>query len=567
MNRYENLLKKMCDSLIKRQIVHYGTPHDGGFLCDSCTVIHGRADNAVFPMIYMYSKSGEEKYLNCVRNLFHFQDSLTDIDGSVYNDGHTKWKGTTVFSAIFYFKSLYHFSDILPEDIKSELNVRLKNMSRWVYENIKIGFRSNVNYYAAASCLNAMCGKYFNEEKYLLRSRELFDYCLNLFSENGILAGEGQPHNSLTEKNCIPADMGYIFEESLPCLVDCGEFLEDEQALKFIAENAKKLLDFALPDGGIDNSFGSRNNKWTYYGSRTADGAISGMIKLSKYDVSFSEFAYLNANLIEKCFSDSVLYGGVMYEENGQPGCVHHLFSHAAGLADALASGLDENIKRGSLNFDFSKREYKYYPEIDTYKISTKKYLATVTGYDFRTYTYQNGASHSSGGALSMLFKKDTGPVIAGSVYEYSLSEPLNMQLPKGNIIISSLIPRLEYEKGGIKYATCLSSNAKIKAEEKENSLLIYVKTNFVRVSDWEAEDKELFAEIFYEFSDEKVLINVTKSKEKNGVKFILPVIENSAKIFTENKAEKRKIFSLSGGFSAEEFSFPCDEEIKITIM
>ena len=73
MNKYENLLKIWCDSLIKLQIKGYGSPHDGGFLCGACTVLHGRADNAVFPMIYMYAKTGEEKYMESARLVLSFQ--------------------------------------------------------------------------------------------------------------------------------------------------------------------------------------------------------------------------------------------------------------------------------------------------------------------------------------------------------------------------------------------------------------------------------------------------------------------------------------------------------------
>ena len=69
MDRYGELLKIWCDSLLKRQLRGYGAPHDGGFLSDACTVLHGRADNAIFPMVYLYAETGEKQYLDSARQL------------------------------------------------------------------------------------------------------------------------------------------------------------------------------------------------------------------------------------------------------------------------------------------------------------------------------------------------------------------------------------------------------------------------------------------------------------------------------------------------------------------
>lgn len=58
-------------------------------------------------------------------------------------------------------------------------------------------------------------------------------------------------------------------------------------------EYVKSHLEFVLPDGAIDSSFGSRVNKWTYWGSRTSDGMQEGLC-LSD-DPLFIESAELNA--------------------------------------------------------------------------------------------------------------------------------------------------------------------------------------------------------------------------------------------------------------------------------
>ena len=91
----------------------------------------------------------------------------------------------------------------------------------------------------------------------------------------------------------------------------------------------------------------------------------------------------------------------------------------------------------------------KHYPEIDTYKIKRGNWLASVTGYDFSNF--RGGANHSSGGTLSMLYNRATGPVVMGSTLDYRLAEPLNMQLPMGGTRHSSLIMRLEYVEDGVR--------------------------------------------------------------------------------------------------------------------
>ncbi|MCQ2480022.1 MAG: hypothetical protein MJ120_05215, partial [Clostridia bacterium] len=254
MNKYKCLLKEWCDYLVSRQ------RDDGGFSCEACETIHGRADNAIFPLIYMFSETGDCRYLLTAQKLLLFRKNFEHSDGAVQNDYGSEWKGITVFSAINLYKTLHFFAEVLPEKFRKNLEEKFRNSCNWVYENVVDGFRANINYYAAASAVNAMCGEYFGEEKFTIRAKNLLNYCMKNFTENGLLTGEGQPHNFTTEKGCFPVDIGYNLEESFPCLVDTAEILNDEKILKKLSAYGKEFLMFMLPDGGWDNSFGSRNN-------------------------------------------------------------------------------------------------------------------------------------------------------------------------------------------------------------------------------------------------------------------------------------------------------------------
>ena len=565
MDKYRDLLIEWCDYLLSVQVTDEKSRYFGGFSCDSCGFVHGRADNAVYPLTYAYVLTGEKKYLAAVERSLFFRKKLTKLSGAVENDLDSKWKGITAFSAIDLFKTILYFGDKLPKETKKRMEKCAVRSARWVHRRMKIGFSANVNYYCAAALVNALYYKYSGAEKYAARSKELLEYCFGLFTENGLLSGEAKPHDGRSPKGCLPIDIGYIVEESMPCLIHTATLLEDEKAMEFLVGNAKKQLDFFLPDGGWDNSFGVRNNKWTYYGSRTSDGCIGAFCELAKRDELFAEAAERVCEILKKCTVGGKLYGGVHYPENGQKACVHHTFCHACALTDAILSGVPEGEKRKKLPCDEEKVGYKYYPELNTYVIRAGKYRATLTGFDYAAYTYPNGAAHAGGGTLSLLYKAGAGALIAGSVYEYKRTEKNNMQAPAGDIKHSSLLVRAEYEKNGKKYATCLDKDPIMTVKTEDGAVTAVVRSKFYCAETQSAENEELFAEFSYRFAPEGVTIRVRKIKE--DIRFVLPVIEKTGKVLTENSFGKEKIFFLTGGFSADEYTFSIAEDVVVTIV
>lgn len=564
-DRYQKLLIEWCDALLQAQITDRADEHFGGFRCESCGFPHGRADNAIYPFVSAYALTGEGKYLVAAENLLVFRKKLAAPSGAMRNDFSSGWEGITAFSAIGLLKTLLYFGEIVPLGLKNKIEKCALGSARWVHRHMVIGFPAYINYYCAAALTNALYAKLYHDEAYRARAEELLRYCNGLFTENGLLAGEGKPHDDRSPKGCPPIDIGYIAEESMPCLIHAAELLGEEEEISFLTENALKLLDFLLPDGGWDNSFGVRNNKWTYYGSRTSDGCIGAFSALAKRNEIFADAAERTYRVLMRCTHHGKLYGGMRYFENGQKPCIHHTFCHAAALADALREGISERAASASLPAGEYSAGFKYYPELNTYKVRVGPYRATLTGYDYATHHFANGAAHAGGGALSLLYKEGVGAMIAGSVYEYRQTEPNNMQAPAQGVKHSSLIVRAEYEKDGVKYATCLDKDPEMTLCVEEGAVLARVRAKFCSVDGNAAKEGAVRAEFHYRFAPSGVTIKVNKINAP--VKFILPVVEGSGKVLTESPFEKERIFFLPGGFSAEEYAFPLGEEVTVTII
>ena len=406
------LLKQWCGGLLFNQLDMPGRPEfDGAILCPACHVIHGRCHDAVYPLMTMADRTGDDKYLISAKKLFNWSRNLLCDDGSIYNDGQSSWNGITVFNTTALHDALFYHGHLLDDKTKAEWEDRLQIMSEWLFTHLRPGMQTNINYFAANACAMALIGHYFGREDYLDLARRLQRYCLNCISENGLLYGEGKPIDALTSKGCRAVDVGgYNVEESLPSLYRCSEELNDKEALETVRQSFRSHIEWMLPDGAWDNSVGTRNFKWTYWGSRTSDGCQEALFGLGKDDPVFAEAALRNMRLYERCTHDSIygtgqhgglLSGGPDYHRHREKACVHHAFCHAKTLAGTLNTSLYD-FERCDLPSD-KESGFKYYPELDTWKVSCGPWRADVTAYDF---DYMTGG-HPSGGAVSLLWHKD----------------------------------------------------------------------------------------------------------------------------------------------------------------
>ena len=523
----KSLLKKWCAGMRSLQIKDPKDKNFGGIRCPACGFIHGRIGDAVFPFVYLAKISGDAGYADAACALFDWQERfVSQEDGSWINDvvGHS-WKGITVFGAAALAEAIKHGADVLPSKDLQRMKARLRRAADFMRDTFKFGY-GNINYPVTASFSLALCAQVLEDDSLAERAQYFAHGALKyLTPKSKLLFGESNPLDIKTPKGCYAVDLGYNVEESLPALVNYAKLTGDEEVLEAAEKSMRSHLEFMLADGAWDNSWGIRNFKWTYWGSRTSDGCSAALAALADRDPVFYKAALRNTQLLERCTADNLLYGGLDFRKHGIPACVHHTFAHAKVMADVLSMG-----RIPVPNLDSAKlpreKEYgvKFFDEIQTALVSVGDYRATVTGYDLDYYNLKNG--HASGGAISMLWHKKAGPIIVASLNDYTLVEPENMQAERGMSFVG-LTPRIEADIEGIKYRNISDFNADMKVSKSDGNVLVETASNLVDAnqnSNWRG---KMSAKTLYEFAPSGVTLKFAcKSKSKSvRPRIIFPII------------------------------------------
>lgn len=525
MTNYERLLRQWCEKLLALQITFVNEMGiKGGIMCPACARIHGRCFDAIYPFMYLADKDGDKRYLEGAKMLFDWAENMTSReDGSFVNDTNSEWKGTTVFTVIQLVEALKYHGHILDAETYAKWKNRIAKAADFLYSFEQLN-QNNVNYKITNSLAMYYCGEFFANQAYTIKAKELAYTATEHISEKGILFGEGRPIKGYSPRGCRPVDIGYNLEESLPSLALYAHITGDKEIQDYVEKAFSYQVKFMLEDGGIDNSFGTRNFKWTYWGSRTSDGCTMGYLLLADKNPIFGVAAQKNLSLLEKCTQNGLLHGGPHYSSIGEYACVHHTFAHAKVLAAILDHGLEKNSYEGELPRK-QLRGIEYFPDIDTYLVGGSEYTVTVTGYDWE---YMKGG-HASGGTLSMLEHSKVGAVLCASMSEYSLKEPNNMQLPRFKNH-ECLTPRIEYKDENQTYSNVYDYKSKISYEEFEDKYCIKVRGNLVDIDHTETVVPMGNYEIKYIFTENGICSEV---RLYDKASYILPIISEKAEAVT----------------------------------
>ncbi len=435
-----NLMKQWCDRLLDFEVRSESKLLDGGLICPACHVIHGRCADLCYPLVTIFAKTGDSRYLEAADRLVSFTEaSLRRPDGSYRNDAGSTWKGITAFGAMAIGDSLLEFGDKLPTELCERWTTIFRRLSDFC-ESFFDKIPSNINYRAGVSAELALAYRVFGDEKYRTKANKWEAYCRDFFDANGLLYGEIQPVTHVAENGSHGIDFGYDIEESLPLLLRHAVLLEDEEKIAFCKARFLDHLEFFLPDGAIDNSAGTRHNKWTYWGSRTSDGIIEGLA-LVLDDPIFAKACDRALTLYENCTHDGLL-SMPMAHEFGEPTCLHHSFCHAKALAALVNSKVEianfsdaqlpRELERGVLEFQSGN--------LLTVSVGGWRATASATG-----VCYLPG-SENYGGSMTLLWHESVGAILASTMHQYKPIEPLNMQYLRSSDSSPCMTQRIEYD-------------------------------------------------------------------------------------------------------------------------
>lgn len=534
-----DLLKEWCDYMLDHTVKGIEDPNlKGAMLCPACGFVHGRFADSILAYTLLYTETGDEKYLNAADEAVDWsENNVLTPEGTWYNDINSVWYGTGLFSAMAVGETLHNFKGKIPEDIYNKwYNIFLR-----MAEGCKIfvhydWYHPVINYYCGAAAFFALCYNMTGEEVYKNEANYLESKCFPNFDSEGLLFGESHPVDDVSEKGCHGIDLGYNLEESIQLLLQYAMYMEDEEKLKFYCDKALAHLEFIMPDGAIDNSAGSRHNKWTYWGSRTSDGIQEAFPRVAKYDKRFAKATALNFDLLKRCTVDGALYAGLMQHGANQPACIHHAFAHSKALA-LMYIHMDEK--------DFENLDEVTLPREEQYGIKNFQngYLKLISVGDIRAtisaidHVVSTDWRCNMGGNLNLLWHKKYGAICAATMHNFFMVEPHNFQRLRNAAHTECMTPRIicgDYESDADKTVEIGSNGDANRAE-------IIVTGN-----------NELNFKMVYVFEGDEVKIAITS--EKDAI-YKLPIIaDNKAEVkaISNNEIVFRNMLDVSANVNIE---------------
>lgn len=531
----EKLLVEWVDALLAYQCEGMHPALEGGFLCPACARIHGRIGDTVLPFMYLADKTGNSKYLLAAKKLMRWMENVHRPDGSWMNDVHVSdWSGTTVFAAIALYEALHYHGHLLDDSTRNHWKQQLLEAGEFMMRNPQMYSRrmqgkmkrlNNVNYSASVTYALQALGDMFNRPDFKEEARTVASDLKNFFTENDcFLYGEGPKIWSPTRNGCLPVDLGYNIEESLPNLAYYALMVDDRELLSIVERSMNTHLEFMLPDGAWDNSWGTRSFKWTYWGGRTSDGFMGGYYALANRHPEYLEAIRRNVQLLQRSTVGGLLHAGRDYRVSGIPACIHHTFGHAKALTAFLelpAAG----VAPGNVLPRDAEYGVRFFRDIRTWLVAEGAWRATVTGYDAE---YKVKGTHPMGGAVSLLWHRQAGPVFAATMNRYTLIEAPNMQSNSRKYIMSGT-PRVEMMQYGTVYSNLDDLDTDITYTKEKDAHRFRVNTHLVDIEQQTPVQGPIPVSVDYVYSKQGMTIQLEHCP--HSACLVLPVIASPADV------------------------------------
>ncbi|RED47794.1 hypothetical protein [Seonamhaeicola aphaedonensis] len=535
-NLTSSLLKDWCDGMLKQQIVNPSNLEEHGALeCPSCSHIHGRCMDAVYPFLYMADKTGDEKYVEGAKLVMLWaENNVSQEDGSWTVITNPKsWKGITVFGAIALAEALHYHGHVLDQETRLAWMSRLEKAGQYIHDTFTIDF-TNINYPGTAVYGLDLIGDVVNRDDFKAKSKTLALEVKAYFTPNeGLLFGECKKSSSkLSEKGLHGVDLGYNVEETLNSLVMYALKEKDEDLLQILTKSLNSHLEFMMPDGGWDNSWGNRMYKWTYWGSRTCDGSQPAFGMMAHINPAFGTAAVKNTELLKQCTSDGLIHGGPHYVSAGILPCIHHTFTHTKPLTALLDHW--EHLPEINANTELPRATadgVKHFKDLDVFLFARGDWRGTVSAYDAE-YHYKEDFRQASGGALGVLYHNKVGMLCAASMAKYEMVEKNNQQEQPGKDIC--LTPRIETFVDEVWYTNLYDLPATVTSKDENDTIELVADVKLKNVAREEVKETASKFDIRYKCDLNQTVISVkTDQNITSPTAFVLPIVSPNNEVIS----------------------------------
>ncbi len=529
------LLHTWCDGMLEHQLDHKSGVMEGGLLCSACGIIHGRCPDAMYPLLYVSELTGDKKYKDAALKLFDWGERNVRMpDGSWSNEvSVSSWKGITVFGLIALSEAYHDFGYMLDTVTRAKWYNSIIEQADFIEYYLKPG-KGNINYPASAPYALALAAEVTGKESYKARAKELAGMIVEYFTPNDhFLYGEGAYPYTASAKGLRPVDLGYNVEESLPNLLLYADFVGNDSLRSLVKRSMDTHIEFMLPDGAWDNSWGTRNYKWSYWGSRTSDGVLPLCRVLASEDPVYGEIGYRNFLLLRRFTPGKLLYGGAHYESAGYRPCLHHTFDHAKSLALALKKGFKKPEQSTPIPRD-AEYGVKYFKDLDLWMVAHKNWKATVSGSDI---DYKKPGGNALGGAMTVLWHWETGPLLASAMTVYQCWEPNNMQMLRGVQDYTSGLT-VQYKENDEVYRNTSFYDSKVSHRTLPGGEQITVMTGLETIGHKTPASGKIGVALEYEFSGEECVITARNlnPRDKRTLELFIPLISPAAEKYYQQE-------------------------------
>ena len=417
------------------------SPDCGAIRCPACGEYHTRAAEAVWPLAYEASLTGNEERFRQAVMLGDWLVARQNRDGSWYETPDGRWTGTTTDQLLSLLLAYPLLQKGMSGKQKHAWRASMRGAADYLVEVMDNRF-AYINYCATTSASLALYHSAFGGKKYLEKAQALAALCIGNMDSDALLEGEGD--NAGDVKKGV--DIGYNMEMSLWGLAEYASLTEDAQVWDAVVSSACRHLHFIYPDGTLDASAGLRSGKWILCGGSTSDGCHPLFALLSGEVPAFASAAVRNIAKLRECLTASGLVGsGTDYDGMREsPPCIYHTFAKAKSLAMALAWVKDDPEELVALPCDADTSVL--YEGLRTAIVRNGGFRGTVCAYGYKSA--KGGASkfmhRPSGGAMTLLWADEFGLVQAGSQSEYHRWEASFPDMPP----MLPLTPRIESADG-----------------------------------------------------------------------------------------------------------------------